>query len=1112
MRLMDIQITATFTANHVVPALRLAMTTAALPIGHLTVSYGNILGDIRMLSGGPDSVTIILIRLEDLAPAGSDIGLSQNVNLVIDGITEQLKTHDAAVIVCVCPPSDFSNHSPLLSSSIRGAERVLRDYCDNASSCTFLDLSKELDEYDDIAWNDAYSDKVAHIPYTDAFFNVLGVLIARSIYQMYCVPTKMIVVDADNTLWSGVCGEVSPTELVLHPRNLAIQECLVRQAQIGRLICICSHNNIADVKQVFLDRDDMPLRLEHITDFQVEWREKTDLIEILFERYQVTAGTVIFFDDDPLQCARMRDIHPEVATVHWPDSDLMATRKVRHLWRLDSQRVTLEDRQRLDFQRTQDGRLQHLRLKGSYHDLIELLEIKTDIFNLEDSDFARAAQLVSRTTQFNFTPRVTGRVPLIPSDNGIVCVGVRVADKFGNYGHVGLMSARHLDGGLHIDTFLLSCRALRRGIEYKMAAWLGKHAVKHQLQNCIFQFYPTSRNIPAQVFLDDIEKRFNGSRGTGSPSYAVTVPSQSLKLAYPDWSVDHVRTITANADLQKDSNTKASSSHSQQPDWEMITTKLSDPKELQVLLGKRPSAPSTKKLVLTPVEVAIVEIWEDILGVDSIGTGSDFFELGGHSLLAARIVSRVKESLDVEIGIEAVFDFPTVESLAKAVSVELSKTSVNKDTHKTNAIDEFYGVSSLSSSQERFIFAEEYSGISGFSNVVLVVSISGYLNSVSLASALLGLVDRHEALRTLLVTTDQSLGQFVTSVIPPALQQLDFSPFDELTKVDKLTEVVTTAAITQFDLTIEQLLRAQLVRLDTNSHKLVLTLHHSSIDAISQNILMDELGKLYNASLGCNEVVLPDLTSSFKEFAELEKAAERRQSLANDTHYWQKRLSAASPPFPLLPMSRTPGRLKRHSFEIPQSQVNAVNLKAIEYRTTTFTINITAFALAIGVATANSDVVIGVPTSLRTTTKFDPIVGCFINTIPICLNGAAEMHDIKGLIETTGRTILDGISHSGLPLEDILRCLPNRQLKDLIQVSFQLRSDPLQAPDMVGLETELTAVPQPYARLPLGLTLEPNGERFTASLDYDSSLFDDTFVLELYYRYTSLLDALTRPL
>ena len=190
----------------------------------------------------------------------------------------------------------------------------------------------------------------------------------------------------------------------------------------------------------------------------------------------------IFLDDNPVECAKAHAELPEVLTLQVPSDDADIPEFLRHVWAFDRLKTTAEDRQRTQMylQNVERDRLE--RQAGSLDEFLAGLQLKTDVAPPMEEEWSRVARLTQRTNQFNFTTirRTEAEVRRL-SQEGLECLRIRVSDRFGDYGLVGLMIFAASSDGLRIDTMLLSCRVLGRGIEHAMLARLGRLAVERGL-------------------------------------------------------------------------------------------------------------------------------------------------------------------------------------------------------------------------------------------------------------------------------------------------------------------------------------------------------------------------------------------------------------------------------------------------------------------------------------------------------------------------------------------------------------------------------------------------------------------------------------------------------
>ena len=328
--------------------------------------------------------------------------------------------------------------------------------------------------------HDALRDRIGHIPYRDEYFHVLATLAVRHGYARVAPLRKVVVVDADNTLWSGVVGEAGADGVAFDESHRALHRTLVRLAQSGLLIAICSKNEEDDVWEVFETRPDLELRREHIVAAEINWQSKSQNLRGLASRLNLGLDSFVFIDDNPVECAEVRAHCPEVLTLEWPRDPAAAMRLLEHTWELDAVEATAEDTRRTEMYREELQRRDLREGTLTLREFLDSLDLRIEIAPVTADDLRRASQLTLRTNQFNFTTRRRDEAEmqaLLSSGRHEIRI-VRVRDRFGDYGLVGLIVAECADEQLVADTFLLSCRVLGRGVEHRMAAEFGRMAAR----------------------------------------------------------------------------------------------------------------------------------------------------------------------------------------------------------------------------------------------------------------------------------------------------------------------------------------------------------------------------------------------------------------------------------------------------------------------------------------------------------------------------------------------------------------------------------------------------------------------------------------------------------
>ena len=195
-------------------------------------------------------------------------------------------------------------------------------------------------------YDDPEADKLGHMPYTPPMYAAIATLIARKSHLLKRPPKKVIVLDCDNTLWSGVCGEDGPTGVRCDAARQALQRFVRAQHQAGMLLAICSKNSEEDVNEVFKQCTEMVLEKKDFAAWRVNWQPKSENVRSLAAELRLGLDSFIFIDDNPMEIAEMEANCPDVLALQLPEDCSSIPVWLKHLWVFDHAKLTIEDRNR----------------------------------------------------------------------------------------------------------------------------------------------------------------------------------------------------------------------------------------------------------------------------------------------------------------------------------------------------------------------------------------------------------------------------------------------------------------------------------------------------------------------------------------------------------------------------------------------------------------------------------------------------------------------------------------------------------------------------------------------------------------------------------------------
>ena len=339
-----------------------------------------------------------------------------------------------------------------------------------------LDLDRVVAEYGAARAFDPRMYLMARNPFAVDFLPHLGRAFADIVAAATVPPRKCVVVDCDNTLWGGVLGEEGPELVAIgtdYPGEAyrEFQQFLAGLGRRGFLLAINSKNNEDEVLSFLADSPDMVLRPGDFAAHRINWNDKGSNLAELAEEMNIGLDSMIFVDDSPVECARIRSAFPEVLVEQFPASPAEIPGFIATLRGTQRLRVEAEDLKRARSM-SANARRQHLKRKAPDPEtFIRSLEIRLVIERQNRAAIPRVSQLTQRTNQFNLTTKrySPGDIERLMND-GIVYT-MSMEDRFSDYGIVG--GAIVTDTGTdrwEIDSFMLSCRAFGRHIERELLA------------------------------------------------------------------------------------------------------------------------------------------------------------------------------------------------------------------------------------------------------------------------------------------------------------------------------------------------------------------------------------------------------------------------------------------------------------------------------------------------------------------------------------------------------------------------------------------------------------------------------------------------------------------
>ena len=356
-------------------------------------------------------------------------------------------------------------------------------------------------------WHDARKGLTIRLSMSSHHLNDLADEWMRFITPLSGRICKVLVVDLDNTLWGGVVGEDGFDGIKLGPEYPGaafqwVQQALLDLHHRGIVLAVCSKNNPADALDVIRRHPGMLLREEHFAAVRLNWEDKAENLTAIARELNVGMDAIAFVDDNPAERQRIRTSLPDVTVIELPDDPFKFAETIHRSAVFERLTLSDEDRTRGQLYSKDRQRLELERSAGSIEDYYHSLQMTVEISPMSAETLPRAAQLTQKTNQFNLTTRrysetQLGRFAASPGSHVYL---LRLLDRFGDNGIVGLAILHDEGPACVIDGFLLSCRVIGRTVETALLAVVAADARERGAARLMGTFVPTARNGPASQF------------------------------------------------------------------------------------------------------------------------------------------------------------------------------------------------------------------------------------------------------------------------------------------------------------------------------------------------------------------------------------------------------------------------------------------------------------------------------------------------------------------------------------------------------------------------------------------------------------------------------------
>jgi FkbH-like protein len=491
-------------------------------------SYGDISG--TLFNADSDEIVLIVIFYEDIVSNHKDDynTLSNKFSSLFDSISYRCKNSNKPTIICWgkvfnTDPIRLAKNNTEELNAFNWFVEQFEGLLINHQSLYFINLNNI---YSEKGYENVFDDRnwyFAHCRVSSLGINLLANTVRSILNRHFNASSKVLVLDCDNTIWGGVIGEDGIDGILLGQDGIGeafvnFQREIKKLVDYGIILVLASKNNEDEVWNVFNNHPSMIIKKSDVVAWRINWTEKSENIKSIANELDLGLDSFVFWDDNPVERDKVRNILPEVVTVEIPNEVYSWPRLIRNLENFAKFNVTEDDRKKTDQYR---GRAKFVRDSSDISNIFDYLKqinLCPVALNLNDALIARAVQLCSKTNQYNLRTIRHSAEDLLNfySFNNDFCFLISLTDNYGDHGIVALVCLRKINNRLlFIDTLLMSCRVLGRYLEAWILNEIISRANKYGYEYIVGEFIKTDRNTVAKDFFTN----FGFSKITSYPEF-----------------------------------------------------------------------------------------------------------------------------------------------------------------------------------------------------------------------------------------------------------------------------------------------------------------------------------------------------------------------------------------------------------------------------------------------------------------------------------------------------------------------------------------------------------------------------------------------------------------
>jgi FkbH-like protein len=533
------------------PALVATAARHGLDLQCVTVAYGAavqeaVSPDSALNRAGCDAVLIALDhRGLPLRPSQSDIaGAEQSVAdslALINAIRQGVRAASGArcIVQTLAPPPEALFGS--LDRQVPGAMRRLVETFNAELAAglgdgdVLLDVAALAQTVGLSHWHSPVQWNMAKLPFAGACLPLYAEHAARIAAAMRGKGGRCLILDLDNTLWGGVIGDDGVEGIVLGEGDatgeafVSVQRMALALRERGIVLAVSSKNDESNARKPFREHPEMLLKEDHIAVFKANWQDKAGNIRQIAEELNLGLDAMVFLDDNPVERGLVRRELPEVMVPELPEDPALYARTLAAGGYFEAVAVSDEDRKRADFYQTNAKRAQAKVASTDLEGYLKSLNMEMTVQPFDAVGRARIVQLINKSNQFNLTTRRYDQADIeaFEHDPTALTLQVRLSDIFGDNGMISVLICRPRSADVwEIDTWLMSCRVLGRGVERMVLNEILLHARERGIKSLVGVYRPTERNEMVRGHYEGLGFTLLSESDTGETDWVLSTTAE----------------------------------------------------------------------------------------------------------------------------------------------------------------------------------------------------------------------------------------------------------------------------------------------------------------------------------------------------------------------------------------------------------------------------------------------------------------------------------------------------------------------------------------------------------------------------------------------------------